>query len=97
VQKGLSIVMTAKSGEKFEGLLSGSTFSPSTSKVTLKMVRKLQPAAAGQVNGAAPREAALVGSSPEYAMNFDLSDMADMAIAEFSPPETSKLANGMPC
>ncbi len=88
--------MTAKSGEKFEGLLSGSTFSPSTSRVTLKMVRKLQPAAAGQINGAAPREAALVGSSPEYAMNFDLSDMADMAITEFSPPEISKLANGTP-
>lgn len=58
------------------------------------MVRKLQPATAGQVNGSASREAALIGSSPEYAMNFDMKDMADMAIAEFAPPESSRVPNG---
>ncbi|KIX95372.1 uncharacterized protein Z520_08889 [Fonsecaea multimorphosa CBS 102226] len=91
---GLNIVLTSKSGEKFEGLLSGSSLTPTSTKITLKMVRKLQPATSGQANGVASREAALVGSSPEYAMNFDLKDMADMSIADFSLPETSKLTNG---
>lgn len=96
VHQGLNVVITTKSGEKFEGLLSGSAFSQPSSRITLKMVRKLQAAAGGQVNGAAPREAALVGSSPEYAMNFDLKDMIDMTIADFAVPEATKLANGMP-
>ncbi|KIX08091.1 uncharacterized protein Z518_02746 [Rhinocladiella mackenziei CBS 650.93] len=93
---GLNIIITVKSGERFEGILSGSTLNPTHSKITMKMVRKIQPAAVGQVNGAAPREAALTGSSPEYAMNFDVKDMADMIISEFSLPENSKLANGTP-
>ncbi|KAI1630247.1 hypothetical protein EDD37DRAFT_96854 [Exophiala viscosa] len=91
---GLTIVITVKSGDSYEGLLSGSTFNPSNSKVTLKMVRKLPAAVGGQTNGAASREAALIGSSPEHAMNFDVKDMADMYIAEFSLPENPKLANG---
>ncbi|EXJ71471.1 uncharacterized protein A1O5_05279 [Cladophialophora psammophila CBS 110553] len=89
-EMGLNIIVTSKSGEKFEGLLSGSSLTPASTKITLKMVRKLQP----QANGVASREAALVGSSPEHAMNFDLKDMADMTIADFSLPETSKLTNG---
>ncbi|OAL37299.1 hypothetical protein AYO20_03475 [Fonsecaea nubica] len=92
---GLNIVLTSKSGEKFEGLLSGSSLTPTSTRITLKMVRKIQPATSGQANGVATREAALVGSSPEYAMNFDLKDTADMTIADFSLPETSKLTNGM--
>ena len=60
----------------------------------MKMVKKLHSANVGQVNGSANREAALVGSSPEYAMNFDLKDMADLTIAEFSLPEKSRLPNG---
>ncbi|EXJ77414.1 hypothetical protein A1O3_09640 [Capronia epimyces CBS 606.96] len=92
---GLNIVVTVKSGERFEGLLAGSTLNPANSKIALKMVRKLQPAAGGQVNGTATREAALVGSSPEHAMNFDVKDIADMLVSEFSPPENSKPVNGI--
>lgn len=95
VQQGLNVVITTKSGDKFEGLLSGSAFSQQNSRITLKMARKLQSATGGQVNGAASREATLVGSSPEYAMNFDLKDMMDMMIADFAVAEATKLANGM--
>ncbi|KAK6380914.1 poly(A)-binding protein binding protein [Exophiala oligosperma] len=91
---GLNVVITTKSGDKFEGLLSGSAFSQQNSRITLKMARKLQSATGGQVNGAASREATLVGSSPEYAMNFDLKDMMDMMIADFAVAEATKLANG---
>lgn len=88
------MVVTVKSGDSYEGLLSGSTFNPSNSRITLKMVRKLPSAIAGQTNGAASREAALIGSSPEHAMNFDVKDLADMFISEFSLPEHSRIANG---
>ncbi|EXJ82059.1 hypothetical protein A1O1_08128 [Capronia coronata CBS 617.96] len=93
---GLSIAITVKSGDRFEGLLTGSTLNPTNSKITMKMVRKSHPAASGQTNGTGYREAALVGSSPEHAMNFDVKDIADLVIPEFSPPENFKLANGTP-
>lgn len=48
----------------------------------------------GQVNGNASREAALVGSSPDYALNFDLKDIADLTIAELTLPDAPKLSNG---
>jgi hypothetical protein len=92
--QGLNIVVTSKSGEKFEGLLSGSSLTSANSRIALKMVRKVHPVTGGNINGVAPREAALVGLSPEYAMNFDLRDLADMTIAEFTLPEAGKLSNG---
>ena len=59
------------------------------------MTTKLQagdaPAAA---NGLLAREAALVGSSPEYSMSFDMRDVTDIYIPEFSAPETTKQTNG---
>ncbi|EXJ58979.1 hypothetical protein A1O7_06410 [Cladophialophora yegresii CBS 114405] len=91
---GLNIIVTSQVGEKFEGLLAGSSLTAANSRITLKMVRKMQPATGGHINGVASREAALVGSSPEYAMNFDLKDLADMTIADFTLPEAGKLANG---
>lgn len=94
--QGLTVVLTLNSGDKFEGLLSGSMLSPSNSKIALKMVKKVQSASAGQTNGtAATREAAFIGASPEHTMNFDVKDLTDMTIPEFSIPENSKLANGM--
>lgn len=92
--QGLNVVVTAKSGEKYEGLLSGSDRNAPSYKVTLKMVKKVQ---SGQVNGATSREAAFAGTSPEHAMNFDLRDVADFQISEFIFTESSKLANGGCC
>jgi hypothetical protein len=90
--QGLNVVITATSGEKFEGLLSGSSLSAANPKMTLKMVKRIQPV---QANGIATREAALIGTSPEFAMSFDFRDVADMSIPEFTLPESSKAANGM--
>ena len=47
-----------------------------------------------QPNGISPWEAAFAGPSPDHAMTFDLKDMADMTIPEFSLPETSRQTNG---
>lgn len=92
--QGLNVVVTAKSGEKYEGLLSGSNLNAPSYKVTLKMVKKVQSA---QVNGTTSREAAFAGTSPEHAMNFDLRDVSDFQISEFILTESSKLANGWYC
>ena len=88
----MDVVIVVKSGEKYEGLLCGSNVNNAPFKLSLKMVRKLQPA---QVNGSGPREAALVGASPEHVMNFDWKDVADLSIPEFAAPEASKTANGL--
>jgi hypothetical protein len=58
------------------------------------MVKKVHSPTAGDVNGVASREAAFVGSSPEYAMNFDLKDVVDLHIAEFALPQAPKMING---
>ncbi|KAG9788861.1 hypothetical protein KCU88_g1672, partial [Aureobasidium melanogenum] len=91
---GLNIIVVVKSGDKYEGLLSGSVLGPAGSKITLKMVKKTPATTAGQANGAVAREATLVGSTSEHAMNFDLKDVTDLVIPEFSPPENTKLGNG---
>lgn len=49
-----------------------------------------------QPNGISSAEAAFTGSSPDHSMSFDVKDMADMTIPEFSLPEISRQTNGMP-
>jgi len=88
------MTVTSKSGEKFEGWFSGFASTANSTKLTLKMVKKLANTSSIHVNGATAREAAFIGSSPDYAMNFDLRDVAEIAIPEFSLPETTKLTNG---
>lgn len=92
--QGLNVVVAAKSGEKYTGLLSGRDLNGPSCKVTLKMVKKTQSA---QVNGTTSREAAFVGTSPEHAMSFDLKDVADFQVSDFILTESSKLANGWSC
>jgi hypothetical protein len=74
--------------------MSGSNLGTAGSKITLKMVKKSPLTNASQSNGAVTREAALNGSSPDYAMTFDLKDVADLTIAEFTLPDAPKLSNG---
>jgi hypothetical protein len=58
------------------------------------MTKKLEPEVSTS-NGVATREAAFVGTSPDYAMTFDIKDLADFELPSFSVPETSRMANGM--
>lgn len=57
-------------------------------KLTLKMTKKLPQ------GGIANQEAAFTGTRPEYAMTFELKDMADLQIPSFNAPQSAKLANG---
>lgn len=82
-----------KNGERFEGLLAGSTLPAASAKITLKMTKKLAGDAPSS-NGIASREAALIGSSPDHAMTFEVKDLADIQIPEFSIPQPTKMANG---
>jgi hypothetical protein len=89
----LTVVVECKSGEIFEGLMAGTTPATSTIKFCLKMTKKL-PTGTTQSNGAANREAALTGMSPDHAVTFDLRDVAELQIPAFSMPESTRMANG---
>lgn len=58
------------------------------------MAKKIQESAGGQVNGVVSREAALIGSGPEHSIDFDLRDVADIAISNLSLPELAKSESG---
>ena len=91
--QGLTIVVTVKNGDRFEGLLSGSNPQNGFSKITLKMVRKSH---AAQGNGSAFLEAAFIGASPDHALNVDIKEITDVSIPEFATAQSTKAANGMP-
>ncbi|RVX73050.1 hypothetical protein B0A52_02176 [Exophiala mesophila] len=88
---GLTIVVTVKNGDRFEGLLSGSNPQNGFSKITLKMVRKSH---AAQGNGSAFLEAAFIGASPDHALNVDIKEITDVSIPEFATAQSTKAANG---
>lgn len=58
------------------------------------MTKKVQTAPIIQPNGVGSWEAAFAGSSPDHAVTFELKDMVDMTIPEFSLPEVSRQVNG---
>jgi len=82
-----------RSGDKYEGIYAGSNIASGNVKVSLKMTKKVHNASA-QTNGFVAREAALVGSSPEHIMNFDMRDVVDVSISSFVPVEAAKTTNG---
>ncbi|KPI44398.1 PAB1-binding protein 1 [Cyphellophora attinorum] len=88
---GCSVLLTLKSGERFDGLFAGSSLQGAVTKITLKMTKKLPQTSQGTV---ANHEAAFTGSSPDYAMTFEMRDMADLQIRSFTAPQAAKAANG---
>ena len=90
------MVLVTKAGDKYEGVFAGFAQSPnsSSSKLTLKMTKKVINNPITQNNGFSSWGAAFTGASPEYAMTFDFKDMADLTIPEFSLPEPTKQTNG---
>ena len=89
------MVLTTKTGDKYGGVFAGYSGSPTAAKITLKMTKKVPNTPITQPNGVNSWEAAFTGSSPDYAMTFDLKDMADMTIPEYSLPEPTRQTNGM--
>lgn len=88
-------MLTTNSGDKFEGVFAGFSGATNASKIALKMTKKVPHTPITQPNGISSWEAAFAGSSPDHAMTFDLKDMADMTIPEYSLPELSRQTNGM--
>ena len=74
--------------------MAGSTIGPGNARISLKMTKKSLQTDTAQSNGTTAREAALVGTSPEHAVTFDVRDIADCQIPAFSMPESTKMANG---
>lgn len=87
---GLQVVFITKAGDKYEGVFAGF----SGSKMSLQMTKKVITNPITQPNGISSWEAAFTGSSPEFAMTFELKDMADLTIPEFSLPDVAKQTNG---
>lgn len=68
-----------KNGEKYTGVLSGTTPEPQTRHI-FKMVKRVQPAGDAPVNGATSFSDEYIGSSDDHVVVFDAGDIADLYI-----------------
>ena len=91
---GSTITINTKTGDKFEGIMSGSS-QPQEPRLTLKMTKKYHASQIGKANGIAAGEAALVGTGPEHTMSFDSKDITEISISELTIAEPAKLPNGI--
>jgi hypothetical protein len=78
--QGLPGIITLKNGEKYSGVLSGTSLDPSELRYVFKMVKKLLPASHAQTNGTSDVSDDYVGVGDFYVMSFDMSDVADFAV-----------------
>lgn len=92
---GSVITITTKTGDKFEGIMSGAPAQASDSRVVLKMAKRCLPLQAGQANGVAAGNSALTGTGPEHTMSFDNKDITEIFVAELTPAEPAKPPNGV--
>ncbi|KAH4119711.1 hypothetical protein HBI40_052700 [Parastagonospora nodorum] len=77
---GLPGIITLKNGEKYSGVLSGTSLDPSELRYVFKMVKKLLPAANAQTNGSGEISDDYVGVGDYHVMSFDMSDVADFNV-----------------
>ncbi|RMZ86764.1 hypothetical protein DV736_g6008, partial [Chaetothyriales sp. CBS 134916] len=91
---GSITTVSTKNGDRYHGFMAGASLVPSNAKITLKMTKKLASSPGTTANGLVSREAALVGSSPEYAMTWDVRDLVEIDFDDLSLVETAKMANG---
>lgn len=69
-----------KNGEKYSGVLSGTSLDPSELRYVFKMVKKLLPASNAQSNGTGDVPDDYVGVGDYHVMSFDMSDVADFNV-----------------
>ncbi|RMD40908.1 hypothetical protein DV735_g4250, partial [Chaetothyriales sp. CBS 134920] len=91
---GSAVTVSTRTGDRYRGFMAGASLVPNNAKITLKMTKKLPSSPGTSANGLGSREAALVGSSPEYAMTWDVRDLVEIDLEDLSLVETAKLANG---
>ncbi|KAI4629532.1 uncharacterized protein J4E87_003796 [Alternaria ethzedia] len=77
---GLPGIITLKNGEKYSGVLSGTSLDPSELRYVFKMVKKLLPTSNAQTNGTSQLSDDYVGSGDYHVMSFDMSDVADFNV-----------------
>ncbi|RMZ77381.1 hypothetical protein DV737_g4392, partial [Chaetothyriales sp. CBS 132003] len=92
---GSFTTLATKTGDRYCGFMAGAWLEPSDPKIMLKMTKKLASSpGAATANGLVSREAALVGSSPEYAMIWDVRDLVEIDFDDLSLVESARMANG---
>ncbi|RMZ84391.1 hypothetical protein DV738_g630, partial [Chaetothyriales sp. CBS 135597] len=91
---GSTVTVSTRTGDRYRGFMAGASLVPNNAKITLKMTKKLPSSSGTSANGLGSREAALVGSSPEYAMTWDVRDLVEIDLDDLSLVETVKQANG---
>ncbi|KAF1839213.1 hypothetical protein BDW02DRAFT_487487 [Decorospora gaudefroyi] len=77
---GLPGIITLKNGDKYSGVLSGTSLDPSELRYVFKMVKKLLPANNAQSNGSGEASDDYVGVGDYHVMSFDMSDVADFNV-----------------
>ncbi|KAF2117516.1 hypothetical protein BDV96DRAFT_489185 [Lophiotrema nucula] len=89
--------ITLKNGEKFTGVLSGTSLDPSEMRYVFKMVKKVQVADT-QVNGTVGVADDYVGVGDYHVMAFDIGDVADFNVANVvldkSQPKAQNASSG---
>ena len=78
--QGLPGIITLKNGEKYSGVLSGTSLDPTELRYVFKMVKRLLPANNAQTNGAGENSDDYVGAGDYHVMSFDMSDVADFNV-----------------
>jgi hypothetical protein len=78
--QGLPGIITLKNGDKYSGVLSGTSLDPSELRYVFKMVKKLLPASNAQTNGTGEASDDYVGVGDYYVKSFDMSDVADFNV-----------------
>ncbi|KAF2021495.1 hypothetical protein BU24DRAFT_337600 [Aaosphaeria arxii CBS 175.79] len=77
---GLPGHITLKNGEKYTGVLSGTSLDPTEMRYVFKMVKRVQGSDA-QVNGTSEPSDDYVGQGENHVMSFDIGDVADFNVS----------------
>jgi PAB1-binding protein PBP1 len=95
--QGLPSNITLKNGEKYTGVLSGTSLDPTEMRYVFKMVKRVQPAGEAHTNGAGEASDEYIGVGDTHVMSFDIGDVADFHVNHvlLDNKSQSKVQNGM--
>ncbi|KAF2710622.1 hypothetical protein K504DRAFT_266615 [Pleomassaria siparia CBS 279.74] len=94
---GLPGTFTLKNGEKYTGVLSGTSLDPSEMRYVFKMVKRIQPAGDAQVKGTNEVSDDYVGVGDSHVMSFDIGDVAHFNVDHVVLDKTqARTQNGVP-
>jgi hypothetical protein len=78
--QGLPGNITLKNGEKYTGVLSGTSLDPTEMRYVFKMVKKVQAAVDAPVNGTVETSEDYIGVGDNHVMAFDMNDVAEFHV-----------------